>query len=189
MKMNIITEKPSPHQALHEFIIYAEHQVPILIHNIEIFKEKIPFDLKNPILAFLLNRTCNQVIEELILRIREGWEILNIELKALNQSVLLTNDQDYLDLDDLRNKLIAHRVQTGLYAKENFTEWYAKKCGSHDAVFRLIERVSQKMIGKIHELEAAELLNSNHASIRLDNVIQEKDITSLLNAMKQADIY
>ncbi|MBF0106227.1 MAG: hypothetical protein HQM16_12975 [Deltaproteobacteria bacterium] len=189
MKENIVIKKPTPHQALHEFIIYAEHQVPLLIHNIKIIRKNIPFDLKNPILSFLLNRTCNQVLEELVLRIREGWEILNIELKALNQAILLTSDQDYIDLDALRNKLIAHRVQTGIYAKENFTEWYAKKYGSHDAVFQLIERVSQKMIDKIHEIEAARLLNSNQASVGLDNTIQEKDITSLLNALKQAGIY
>ncbi len=189
MKANMIIKKVSPHQSLHEFVIFAEHQVPNLIHNIKILREQVPFDLKNPVLSFLLNRCCNQVLEELVLRIHEGWEILNDELQKLKLPILPLDDDDYKDLDTLRNKLIAHRVRTGLYAKDNFTEWYSKKYGSHEKVFELISRITEKMTGKIFFLEEKELLDSSHASVRIDAKIKSDDIGKLLSALKEAKIY
>lgn len=45
------------------------------------------------------------------------------------------------------------------------------------------------MLDKIHELEEKDLLDSDHASIQIDNRFHEKDIEVLINALKEARIY
>lgn len=177
------------HQALHEFILYAENEIPTLIHNVKILKEKIPADIENPIMAFLLNRSCSQVIEELIMRLCDGWKTLNKELRKLKIAPLSDKDEDYTDIDKMRDKLIAHRVEVGTSNKQSYTEWYFLNYGSFDAVFDLVQRIASKMLNKIYEIESFELLDSERVSMRMSYKFNEQDIHSLLNALKQADIY
>jgi len=189
VKSKLITRKVTPHESLHEFALFAEEKIPALVHNITILREAIPRDLKNPILIFLLNRTCNQVVEELILRLHEGWNILNIELKKLNEPILNLTDEDYTDLDVLRNKYIAHKVETHVYAKINYTEWYAENYGSYEKMFDLIERITGTLLTRVHRLEMDGMLESNQASMTVENRITANDIAALLNALKQAKLY
>lgn len=176
------------HNALCEFELFANMQIPILIENVLLLKRCIPQDIKNPILLFLLPRAINYVVETLVLEVVQAWKILEDELKKLKKPCLANNDKDYKDLKDIRNKLIGHRVQVSL-ATEEYQKWYKKNYGSYEKTFELIKNVVNKITTKIKELEDAGILDADSIAIKSVKRLMPEDVNKLINTLRNAGIY
>lgn len=178
------------HKLLFEFNIHAKIQLPILFENILLLREYIPRDIKNPILLFLLPRAINGILEKQIVATEQAWRLVNRTLKEFKETPLDKGDQDYKDLDYMRDKLIAHFIDSSLSQEEDrHWEWYKRKYGTYVKTFVLIQRVNNKICSKIDWLEQQGKLVVKYAKIKLSKKIDPEDIAKLLNALKGSNIY
>lgn len=181
-------KKVKIHNAIYEFGLFANEQIPILIENALLLKKYVPQNIKNPVLLFLLPRTLNDVLERLILEIEQAWRILNRELKNLGKHPLDKNDKDYKDLDKMRDKFIGHRIESSL-ATDKYQKWYEQNYGSYEKTFELIQRVATKIATKIEELMDEDSLAVESVTTKMPGKIVPEDISRLLDALKNAGIY
>lgn len=188
MSTSKIAVRRALHKNLDDFSLFAELQIPILVKNILTLNEEIPKGLTNPILIFLLNHACTHVVEMLVLQVSEAWKIHQKVFRDLNLNPLSSKDPDYKKLDMIRDKLIAHRVKVSVHT-DKYIKKYKSEIGSYENVFSLIQKVSDKILAKIEELRDAKLLESTHASGKVNEKIKKDDISRLLNALKEKNIF
>jgi hypothetical protein len=176
------------HQGLSDFTLFYEYNIPLLINNVRLLREKIPRDIKNPVMLFLLDRAVNSVVETLILEVKQTWEILSGELKRMGEAPLLDPDRNYKDLKDIRDKLLAHRIEASLSTNQ-YLEWYKEKYGTYESIFILIGKVAKKIYFKICKLQSEKKLLTNSATGHVLTKLKIEDVENLLAALKTAKIY
>lgn len=150
-------------------------------------KAGIPKNISNKVLLFILPRALDHIMESLILRTFESWKILDAELSELGEENLNEQDTDFKDLEIMRNKLIAHRVETTLNNSNDYSKWYKRKFGSYEKTFELIKRLSDKISSFINELiEQKKIVCSPIESFRSPIILTEYHISELVTRIESA---
>jgi len=166
------------YRSLLEFSWFAEGDMGVYIDNALTLKDYALGKCKNYTIGFMADLTAAHIIETLILNIHETWDLLNNTLKDLGEKPLTSNN-DYTDLDKIRNKLLAHRLANSIYSPEHKI-WYKQNYGSLEKTFELLRRVALKLSSKIDELEERGKIAAPIRPTRI-NRIEIKEILNRLS--------
>ena len=175
-------------RALVGFAWWAENNLPSAASNVLTLKNAQPKGLRNPVLRFVVPQAMNHVVEHAALRVFEAWLLLDAELESQQLPRLDRTSKSYLDLKRIRDKLVAHRIENFVHARDHI-EWYKKTLGKYDLVLKLLQNTASEVAQRIRELQSANNLRSPNIPLREVPEFYDSDVQELLAAMKMASIY
>lgn len=126
-------------KAVWEFVHFAGHAVPIIIADATAMISIFPPRVASQPLAWLLRGALERHIEKLMLEAAEARELIGIVRRDLGLPPAV-DTQAIVDICRMRDKLLAHRVQTQVSQSAAHGDWYRKKYGTYALVLAALSQ-------------------------------------------------
>lgn len=176
------------HRTLLDFEMYSTSGVPTIINNTELLLQRVPTELRNPVICFLLNRTVTGVVDSLVNELWEATKLIQSAQRDLNLPLLDWTSPELRDLKRARNKLLAHRYEVSVCTDEH-KKWYRDSYGSYPAILVLLREVNEILFSAVREVIFHDDFSHVQYSARSVEEFKAEDVEVLLSALKQYNIY
>jgi len=174
--------------ALFEFTVYYENTMPQMIRLSSVFINTSTNNLSNAAMQFLISNATDKVVDHLLLRTVEAFNLTNNALKYYHEPILNKRESCFSDLFRLRNKIVSHKVENEIYNIKH-KEWKNINYNSSKKVTDLVLECSDKICEKIYLiLDEHQCLNHTFQP-RVYREFDNGDFVKILNSLKDANIY
>jgi hypothetical protein len=151
-------------QALLNFRGHATQAMPRHFQNINILRRYFKTEPNCPLLLYVLPRAVANVLDKMVLETSQAWRMMNRLLRAAGEPELSDNDNRYKDLNRIRDKIVAHRVEVYVATSKHW-DWFRSNYGRSPDIDKLIQQVALRIAAKVDELEERGIIDGFEYSV------------------------